>query len=226
MKKKVDIIIVLDKSGSMQSIKNETIDGFNNFVSSQKEINNESTLSLIQFDADYQVVNKGTKLKDLIDLNNETYQPNGLTALLDAIGNAIRITKNRHKKLKKPKEYDRVLFVIITDGLENNSKTYTREKIFKKIRKLEEKEKWDFIFIGANQDSIKVAGNYGIKSSKAINFSADSEGTKLVMQCLKKNAYTSIVQHEEFKFSNPQNNKSRQKIKSKPLIDTKNDNSN
>lgn len=211
MEKTVDITIVLDRSGSMQSIKKETIEGFNGFISSQLKSKTNASITLVQFDHDYQVIYEDVKLKNVNELSDDLYEPRGLTALLDAIGKTIKLSNDRYKNTKKGKRPDKMLFVIITDGHENNSSKYTREKIFKKIKKMEEKHKWEFIFLGANQDAISEAGNYGINAKRAMTFAADAVGTGELYQTISHNICYSLANEKEFEFTDEDREKQKRK---------------
>lgn len=209
MKKTVDIIILLDRSGSMQSIKEETINGFNNFLMEQQKLKTKTFLTLAQFDDKYQIDYEAVDLSKVEKLNEGTYLPRGLTALLDAIGKTIKLTKKRYKLVEKANIPEKIIFVIITDGQENNSTKYTREKIFMKIRKEENKSGWEFVFLGANQDAIKEASNYGIKAKRAMTFAADALGTEDIFFALSSNIGESIVNESEFEFTNKQRDKQK-----------------
>jgi len=174
MKNLTDITIILDRSGSMQSIKEATITAFNSFIKEQKKDGLPTNLSFIQFDDQYE---KNYTEKDIHlakELNAETFEPRGMTALLDAIGTTIRSTKKRIKNSKQ--KSDKVIIAIITDGYENASTKYTREKIFKMIRKREEKDNWKVVFLAANQDAIEEGAKFGINQNRAMTYHADDEG--------------------------------------------------
>ncbi len=209
MEKTVDIIILLDRSGSMQSIKEETIIGFNNFLIEQRKLKSRTVLTLAQFDDKYQIDYEAVDLSKVEKLNEDTYLPRGLTALLDAIGKTIKLTKKRYKLVEKSNIPKKTIFVIITDGQENNSTKYTRDEIFKKIRKEENKNGWEFVFLGANQDAIKEASNYGIKAKRAMTFAADALGAEDIFFALSSNIGESIVNESEFEFTNEQRKKQK-----------------
>ena len=209
MEKTVDITIVLDRSGSMQSIKRSTIEGFNGFISSQLKNKINGRITLVQFDHEYEVLYENVKLKHVNELSDDIYKPRGLTALLDAIGKTIKLSKDRYRLIKKEKRPDRILFVIITDGQENNSTSYNRDMIFKKIRKMESKHSWEFIFLGANQDAISEAENYGIKAKRAMTFAADAVGTNDVFEAISNNACYSLTNNEEFEFTDEDREKQK-----------------
>ncbi len=209
MKKDVDIIVVLDRSGSMQSIKNETISGFNSFVSEQKKLDYRSSLTLVQFDDRYQIDYESVDINKVPELNTDTFVPRGLTALLDAIGKTIKTTRDRYSKLVKNDLPDKTIFVIITDGQENNSTKYNRKRIFKKIRKMEKEQNWEFVFLGANQDAISEANNYGINAKRAMTYAADKVGTTDMFFSLSANIEESLENGGEFEFTNEQRDKQK-----------------
>ena len=209
MKKDVDIIVVLDRSGSMQSIKNETISGFNSFVSEQKKLDYRSSLTLVQFDDRYQIDYESVDINKVPELNTDTFVPRGLTALLDAIGKTIKTTRDRYSKLVKNDLPGKTIFVIITDGQENNSTKYNRKRIFKKIRKMEKEHNWEFVFLGANQDAISEANNYGINAKRAMTYAADKVGTTDMFFSLSANIEESLENGGEFEFTNEQRDKQK-----------------
>lgn len=174
MKNYTDITILLDRSGSMQSIKNATVLAFNSFLLDQKKGDAKAKLSLIQFDDKYEVNYTAENIKDAKGLNEENFIPRGMTALYDSMGTMITQTKARLKQEKvKP---SKVLVVILTDGMENASREYSCKQIYKKITKLEEKKHWHFIYLAANQDAIIEGEKFGIKKNKAMTFKADAAG--------------------------------------------------
>jgi uncharacterized protein YegL len=203
MKKLTDITVILDRSGSMEYIKESTIKGFNSFLKEQQNSEGKAKLTLVQFDHEYQVVYEDVDIKNVKKLNNETFVPRGSTALLDAIGVTINNTKNRIKLLSKSKRPDNILVIIITDGEENSSNKYTREKIFSKISKRENKDNWKFIFLGSNQDAIAVGQEFGINANQSLTFNNSDEGTERAFMSV-----SNIVHHSRafgnvnFSFSN------------------------
>jgi uncharacterized protein YegL len=199
MKKPVDIVCVLDRSGSMTSIKEETIAGFNKFVSEQKENSIDARFTLVQFDNEYELVYNQLPINEVPKMTKDTFVPRGVTALLDAIGKTIKDTRKYQKQDTKT-EYKTIL-VIITDGEENASVNYTRDDIFKKITKMQKKHQWEIIFLAANQDAIATAGHYGISAKKAIRFAADSLGTADVFESVSKNLMYSLQKRRPISFS-------------------------
>jgi len=209
MEKTADITIVLDKSGSMQTIKKETIQGFNSFISNQLKNKINARITLVQFDHEYQLLYEAVKLEYANELSDDTYRPRGWTALLDAIGKTIKLSKERYKHLKKAERPDKTMFIIITDGEENSSINYTRDMIFKKIKKMEGKHSWEFIFLGANQDAISEAQNYGIKARRAMSFAASSVCTTAALESVSDNICSSINNNEEFEFTDEDREKQK-----------------
>jgi Mg-chelatase subunit ChlD len=189
MRNLTDITIILDRSGSMGAIKTATIEAVNSFLNDQKKDELKSLVSLMQFDDIYETVYVVENIDKVQYLSTESFQPRGLTALLDAIGTSISIIKKRIKQLPKKERPENVIVAIITDGMENASKKYSRTQIFNQIRKREEKDGWKFIFIAANQDAIIEARKFGIKSEQALQFSADHDGMKDAISSFSKEMY-------------------------------------
>jgi hypothetical protein len=183
-----DIIIVLDRSGSMQSVMHDTIGGFNHFLQSQQEAPGEATITLIQFDDQYEGVYRGLAIKDAEPLTPATFVPRGSTALLDAIGRTIEETGARLAALDESERPEKVLFVIVTDGFENASRKYTRDQVNDLIAQQRDTYKWEFVFLGANQDAISTASSMGIGAANALTYAANSGGVRAAMASLSKNA--------------------------------------
>ena len=169
--KNARILFILDRSGSMASIKAETIGGFNAFVAEQKSIPGKALLSLAQFDHQYIVVHDNVPVQDVPDLNNKTFEPRGMTALYDAIG----ITIDHYKAEKVPKNTKTIL-AILTDGGENSSKEYTHTAAHNMIKAVQDDLGWDVLFIGANIDAKAVGGSLGIKAAHTASFDYNSKG--------------------------------------------------
>src|SRR4029079_5782516 len=164
---------ILDRSGSMEAIASDVIGGFNRFLTDQQSEPGECRLSLVQFDDQYEVVYSSQSIADALPLTPETFQPRGTTALLDAIGRTIDATGARLQALDESERPDRVLIVIVTDGLENASTDYTRERVFKMISTQQNVFNWSFLFMAANQDAIEEGGKVGIPAQRTMAFRAD-----------------------------------------------------
>ncbi len=171
---KTAIAVVLDRSGSMGSCRNDTIGGFNTFLEEQQKLPGYATLTLAQFDDVYEVVYLDRPIKEVPKLTTETFVPRGSTALCDAIGRTI-VTLGA--KLAAMPEVDRpgkVVVVIITDGGENASHEYTREKIKALTEHQQAKYEWKFVYLGANQDAISVGSSLGMLKSMSASYSVDN----------------------------------------------------
>ena len=164
--KQTEIVVVLDRSGSMGSITKSTIEGFNTFLNEQKNSEGEAFMTLIQFDDRYEVNYKSMPIKEVAELNNETFVPRGSTALYDSIGKTIN-------ELQTDRD---VIFVIITDGQENASREFKGEAIKKMIETLEKENSWKFIFLAANQDAITTGGSIGIKAQNSMSWATTEDG--------------------------------------------------
>ena len=185
-KSTTDIVVVLDRSGSMEAIRQATILGFNAFLKEQQSIDERATITLVQFDHEYERLYMRLDVHQAMPLNEDTYIPRGTTALLDAMGRTIKETRKRIEALPDGDKPDRVIFVTITDGHENRSTKYNRKQVFDKVSKMQQKHGWEFLFLGANQDAIEEASHLGIKADKAMNFVADGAGTDLMFCMMSK----------------------------------------
>lgn len=171
-----DITVVLDRSGSMESVKEATITGFDEFVQSQKLKGDNASLTLVQFDDEYDVVWNGLPINTVPTIR-DLYQPRSMTALLDAMGRAINETGARLARMNEADRPNKVIMVILTDGLENASREFTSEKIMEMIKRQTDDYSWSFIFLGANQDAIATASSLGIKAGWAADYSGTNTGT-------------------------------------------------
>lgn len=186
MKNKTDITIILDRSGSMDSVKSDTIGGFNSFLSSQQKSETEAALSLVQFDDQYETLYIDKDINAAERLTENTFEPRGMTALFDAIGRTINAVGQRLAALAENERPDKVLLVIMTDGLENASQEFSAEKVGEMIRHQRDNYKWEFMFIGANQDAVLSANQIGIAAAASITYAANAEGTQLAFSQMAK----------------------------------------
>lgn len=159
----------------MSRLTNDTIEGFNGFVESQKD-DTKTTLTTVLFDTSWRVLHDGVDVYEVSPMTTKDYIAGGGTAMLDAIGETINRVQDRHDELGEEKP-DNVLFVITTDGEENSSRKFTKSQIEKMIKHQTNGHGWEFIFLGANMDAVKVAGNIGISYDRAINYDWTSQGT-------------------------------------------------
>jgi len=174
----MDVSILLDGSGSMQPLLYDTIGGFNRFLEDQKKLPVRVAFTLVVFNHQYTPVCRGVPVADAAPLTDQNYCPGGTTALLDAVGRLIDETGERLKSMPENERPGKVLFVIITDGQENTSGKFTRQDIFDRINRQQDVYKWDFVFMGANQDSFAEAGAIGLRAGNVINCSATANGVR------------------------------------------------
>ena len=174
------IAIVLDRSGSMESCKESTVAGFNEFIRTQREIPGEATVKLVQFDDQYETV-FDKPLKECPELTQNTFVPRGSTALLDAQGRTIVELGQELAALPEQERPSKVIVVTLTDGLENASKQYNLDKIGEMIREQRDKYNWDFVFLGANQDAIATAAAMSIPLPSAMSYSTSKAGVAATM---------------------------------------------
>ncbi len=184
MKNKTDITIILDRSGSMGDVKDDTIGGFNNFVEEQRKVEGEAALSLVQFDDQYEVVYIDKDINSADKLTENTFQPRGMTALFDAVGRTINSVGQRLAGLSEEEKPDKIVFVILTDGFENASQEFQASKISEMINHQRSVYKWEFMFIGANQDAVLSAKEIGIKPSYALTYAANARGTNKAIRTM------------------------------------------
>lgn len=173
--KDVELVFILDRSGSMGGLESDTIGGYNSMLSKQKkEKTGKVSVTTVLFDDQYELLYNQVPIEKVSPMTEEEYYVRGSTALLDAIGKTVmQVKANQDKKEIK----DKVLFVIITDGMENASREYRADQIKKLIEERKEKNNWEFLFLGANIDAIGAAKDIGIDSSRAVRFKSDKKGT-------------------------------------------------
>ena len=169
------IAIILDRSGSMESCKESTVAGFNEFIRTQRELPGEAMVKLVQFDDQYETV-FDKNLKSCPELTQATFVPRGSTALLDAQGRTIVELGRELAALTEQERPSKVIVVTLTDGLENASKEYNLERIGELIREHRDKYSWDFVFLGANQDAIATAAAMNIPAPSAMSYSPSKAG--------------------------------------------------
>ena len=175
-----ELVFILDRSGSMAGLESDTIGGFNSLIEKQKQEAGECLVSTVLFNQTCTVLHDRVKLSEVGKMSGKDYTAQGCTALIDALGGAIHHIGNVHKYARKEDVPARTLFVITTDGLENASRRYSSDQVKKMVERQKEKYGWEFLFIGANIDSVETAGRYGISADRAVNYHADQQGTKVL----------------------------------------------
>jgi hypothetical protein len=172
------ITVILDRTGSMESIRDDTIGGFNAFLKSQKTGPGIATLTLVQFDTQdpYEVIHKFTPIADIPELDRNTYVPRASTPLLDALGRGINDLEKSISELKEEDRPSKVVFVVVTDGQENSSKEFRKDQIEKMIKDKTEKNDWQFVFLSADLAAIGDARAIGFHADAVLLFDRSHEG--------------------------------------------------
>ena len=174
-----EFVFILDRSGSMHGLEADTIGGFNSMIEEQKKEKGEALVSTVLFSSQSAVLHDRVPLEKIEPMTGAQYRVGGCTALLDAVGGAIRHIGNVHKYARPEDRPEKTMVVITTDGMENASRFYNYDMVKEMIRRQKEKYGWEFIFLGANIDAAAEAGRFGIAPENAVNYNCDREGTKL-----------------------------------------------
>ncbi|MBQ1441178.1 MAG: VWA domain-containing protein [Clostridia bacterium] len=177
-----ELVFILDRSGSMAGLESDTIGGFNSLIEKQRRQDGECYVSVVLFDNESEVLYDRVKLADVRKMTEDDYTVRGCTALIDAIGGAIKHIGNIHKYARPDDVPEHTMFVITTDGMENASHRYSSDKVKQMVQRQKEKYGWEFLFIGANIDSVETAGHIGIDSHHSVNYHADSKGTAVLYE--------------------------------------------
>lgn len=174
-----ELVFILDRSGSMHGLEKDTIGGFNSVLERNKALPGDANITTILFDHRYTILHDRQPIRSVAPITERDYSPAGMTALLDAVGQAIRKIDNVMAHTAEDYRAGKVQFVIITDGLENASREYSAQRVKQMIRDRQDREGWDFLFLGANMDAIAVAGDMGIQADRAVTAMADAPGVSL-----------------------------------------------
>ena len=181
-----ELVFILDRSGSMAGLENDTVGGFNSMIEKQKQESGEAIVSTVLFDNDREVIHDRVDIRNIHPLTRNEYYVRGCTALLDAVGYAIHHIGNVHKYARPEDRPEKTLFVITTDGFENASRKYTYDRLKAMIERQKEKYGWEFLFLGANIDAAKEAARFGIDADRAANYHADSKGTHVIYETVSE----------------------------------------
>lgn len=183
MRDATEVVAILDRSGSMANVVGDAIGGFNTFLKDQQKLDREISLRVVLFDDHYETYYDGN-IKDAPEMNEDTYVPRGMTALRDAIGRGINETGEKLAKLSEEERPNKVIFVILTDGLENASREFAHEQINDMITHQKEKYSWEFVFLAANQDAIATGSSLGFAHS--VNYCSTGVGTRAAFKGMSR----------------------------------------
>ena len=187
MKKNLtELVMILDRSGSMGGLEEDTIGGYNSMIRKQRETEGEVLVSTVLFDNRSEVLYDRMPLEQLPLMTEKEYYVRGCTALLDAIGGAIHHIGNVHKYAREEDVPENTVFVIITDGMENASHRYSSTEVKRMVERQKEKYGWEFLFLGANIDAVETAACYGIREDRAVTFRNDARGQRLNYDTVSK----------------------------------------
>ena len=171
---RIELVLVLDKSGSMQGLESDTIGGFNSMIKKQKALDVPVRVTAVLFNDKTDVLYESRSIHSVHALTEKEYEVGGTTALLDAVGSTI-LNVDQKGDIKKG---TKVIFVIITDGMENASREFTKTKVKQMISDKQEKYGWDFIYLGANIDAAEEAGAIGVKKANAVTYRNTESGVR------------------------------------------------
>ena len=187
MKKNLtEIVFILDRSGSMSGLEDDTIGGFNALIEKQRTEPGEAYVSTVLFDNYSEVIHDRVQLDRVPKMTRKEYYVRGCTALLDAVGGAIKHISTVHRYAREEDRPEKTLFVITTDGMENASHRYRYPEVRQMIEKQKRDHGWEFLFLGANIDAAREAARFGITEDRAANYHADRQGTAVVYEAVSE----------------------------------------
>ena len=181
-----EIVFILDRSGSMAGLEDDTIGGFNALIAKQKQEAGEALVSTFLFDNESQLIHDRLDIRQVPPLTRQEYYVRGCTALLDTVGKAVEHLSFIHKYAREEDRPEKTLFVITTDGMENASRHFTYDRVKALIEKQKAQYGWEFLFLGANIDAAKEAARFGITEDRAANYHADSVGTAVIYEAVSE----------------------------------------
>ena len=179
-----ELVFILDRSGSMSGLEGDTIGGFNSLIEKQKKEPGKCWVTTVLFDSRAETLHDRVELQEIRPMTEKDYVVGGCTALLDALGDAIRHIAAIHRYARKEDRPDSTTFVIMTDGMENASRFYGSDEVKRMIRHEKEKYGWEFLFLAANIDAVETAARMGIRPDRAVNYRADGRGTRVAYEAV------------------------------------------
>lgn len=179
-----ELVFILDRSGSMCGLEDDTIGGFNSMIERQRAEGHDVLVSTVLFDDRTDVVHDRVPIASVSPLTRDTYFTRGSTALLDAVGGALSHIGNVHKYARDEDVPEHTMVVITTDGMENASVRYSADRVKSMVKRQQERFGWEFVFLGANIDAVESAKHIGIAPQRAMNFVHDGEGVRKNFQAV------------------------------------------
>lgn len=174
-----ELVFILDRSGSMSGLECDTIGGYNSLLEKQRKEVGAAIITTVLFDDKYELLHDRIDIKGVAPITNKDYYVRGCTALLDAVGKTVAKIENAQLHTMETERPEKTLVVITTDGMENSSCEFSKEKVKTLVERMQSEYGWEFIFLGANIDSIKTAGGIGIGAHRTANYHADHAGTAM-----------------------------------------------
>ncbi len=184
-KKIMELVMILDESGSMYGMEKDVIGGYNRLLEENKNGEYEVYVTTVTFSNNYRIVVDREKIADVKPLGANDYRPDGCTALLDTVGDIVGHISTIHRYLPEDAKVDKTVVAITTDGEENSSHRYTYQEI-SKLLKTKQKEGWEVLFLAANIDAEAAARKYGIDAEKSVNYSNTPDGYMRMMKGISK----------------------------------------
>ena len=179
MNNKTELVFILDMSGSMEHLTDDTIGGFNSILKEQAAKEGEAMVTTYLFNNSNRMIHDRLAIANVAPMTKNEYRASGCTALVDALGDAIHHIAGIHHYARKEDVPEHTVFVITTDGMENASRIYSYDKVQRMVKHEQEKYGWEFLFLGANMDAISAARSFGIRSDRAVRYASDRAGTRL-----------------------------------------------
>ena len=181
-----ELVAILDMSGSMEPLTNDTIGGYNSMLKEQQKMDRKVLVTTYVFNNDYQMLHDRVPVDQAAMLSAKEYHPSGCTALMDAMGDAIKHIANIHRYAREEDIPEHTVFFITTDGMENASTKYSSDDIKRMVKHEQEKYGWEFIYLASNIDAVETAFHYGIRPERSVDYHADSIGTREVYRAASR----------------------------------------
>ena len=181
-----ELVFILDRSGSMEHLTDDTIGGFNSMIAKQKEEDGECLVSTVLFASGSEVIHDRLPLAEVPKMTRREYCASGCTALYDALGGTIRHIETIHRYAREEDVPERTLFIITTDGMENASRKISGREVRRMVEDAKKKDGWEFIFLAANIDAAEAAESIGIEREASMSYTADSPNTAKLFRRISK----------------------------------------